>query len=461
MPITALKIYLVFLLTYAGMAAGRLPWLRVDRTGIALLGLIALLGTEALTLDEIGARIDMPTLMLLFALMLISAQFVTSGFCDAVFARLGTMPGSPLRILAMTVAISGGLAAFLANDILVFVATPILIDAVRQRGLDPRPYLIAFITASNAGSAATIIGAPTTILIGQLGGLRLPTYLAACGIPAMVALVIVFAVVGFIWRGKLALGSGGFQDTPLPPVPVRRHEPDQTRKGIVALGALLVLFCTGLPKDVFSLPIAALLLINRKFTSRTMIAAVDWPMLLLVACLFGVTGALGNTLFSASALIDGLQDMHLLPDSMVVLAPLTLVMSCTIGNMPFVILLLQLWQDMPAGALHGLALLSSLAGNFLLIGSLSNLIIAERAAESGVNLRFWEFARAGVPITLASLSFAVFWLYADRLHAVSSDERLRKPMTEIQIRDAAPEDVPAILQHDACARRIREAARTP
>jgi Na+/H+ antiporter NhaD/arsenite permease-like protein len=410
MPITALKIYVVFLLTYAGMAAGRLPWLRVDRTGIALLGLIALLGSQALTLDEIGARIDMPTLMLLFALMIISAQFVTSGFCDSVFARLGTMPGSPLRILAMTVAISGGLAAFLANDILVFVATPILIDAVRQRGLDPRPYLIAFIAASNAGSAATIIGAPQTIVIGQLGLLRLPTYLAACGIPALVALVIVFAVVALLWRGKLALGPGSFQDTPLPPVPVRRHEPDQTNKGLVALGALLVLFCTGLAKDVFSLSIAALLLINRKFTSRTMIAAVDWPMLLLVACLFGVTGALGNTLFSAW-LIDALQDAHMLPDSMIVLAPLTLIMSCTIGNMPFVILLLQLWQDMPTGALHGLALFSSLSGNLLLIGSLSNLIIAERAAERGVNLRFWEFARSGIPITLASLGFAVFWLW--------------------------------------------------
>src|SRR5271165_960444 len=102
---SAIKIYLVFLLTYSGMAAGRLPWLQVDRTGIALLGLIALLGSEALTLDEIGARIDMPTLMLLFALMIISAQFVTSGFCDAMFSRIGTATGSPRRILALTIAI--------------------------------------------------------------------------------------------------------------------------------------------------------------------------------------------------------------------------------------------------------------------------------------------------------------------------------------------------------------------
>jgi Na+/H+ antiporter NhaD/arsenite permease-like protein len=410
MPLTALKIYVVFLLTYAGVAAGRLPWLQVDRTGIALLGLIALLGSEALTLDELGARIDMPTLMLLFALMIISAQFVTSGFCDAVFQRLGTIEGSPLRILGLTVAVSGGLAAFLANDILVFAATPILIDALRRRNLDPRPYMIAFITASNAGSAATIIGAPQTIVIGQLGLLRLPTYLAACGIPAIVALGIVFGVVALLWRDKLVLASDGFQSPPPPPVPARPHERAQTNKGIAALVVLLALFCTGLPKDVFSLPIAALLLTNRKFASRTLIAAVDWPMLLLVACLFGVTGALGNTL-AASWLIDGLQDWHLLPDSLVVLAPLTLVMSCTIGNIPFVILLLQLWQDMPPGALHGLALFSSLSGNLLLIGSLSNLVIAERARERGVELRFWEFARAGIPITLASLGFAVLWLW--------------------------------------------------
>jgi Na+/H+ antiporter NhaD/arsenite permease-like protein len=410
MPSTAIKIYLVFLLTYAGMAAGRLPWLRVDRTGIALLGLIALLGSQALTLDEIGARIDMPTMMLLFALMIISAQFVASGFCDAAFARLGQARGSPLRILGLTIAVSGGLAAFLANDILVFVATPILIDAARQRGLDPRPYLIAFIAATNAGSAATIIGAPQTILIGQLGGLRLPTYLAACGVPALVALVIVFAVVGFLWRGRLVQAPGGFQDPSPPPVPLRRYETNQTRKGLIALAALLVLLCTGLPRDVFSLPIAALLVINRKFTSRTMIAAVDWPMLLLVTCLFGVTGALGNTL-GAAWLIDGLQDIHLLPDSLIVLAPLSLAMSCTIGNMPFVILLLQLWQDMPPGALHGLALFSSLSGNLLLIGSLSNVIIAERAQERGVTVRYWEFAKAGVPITLASMGFAVFWLW--------------------------------------------------
>jgi Na+/H+ antiporter NhaD/arsenite permease-like protein len=407
---TAAKIYVIFLLTYGGMAAGRLPWLRVDRTGIALLGLIALLATEALNLDEVGSRIDMPTLVLLFAIMIISAQFIASGFCDSVIERIGRAPGSPLRILGLTIAACGGLSAFLANDMLVYCMTPLLVDALRARGLDPRPYLIAMIAADNAGSAATIIGAPQTILIGQLGNLHLLTYLWACGVPAIVSLGIVFAVVAFLWRGKLELPSDGFAEPTPPPMPIRAHDRNQTNKGIAAVVCLLALFLTDLPRDVFALTIAAVLLLNRKFTSTAMIAAIDWPLLLLFACLFGVTGALGSTALPG-LLIDGLQSIHLLPDSLIVLAPLTLLMSNTLGNVPFAVLLLQVWLDPPPGALYGLALLSSLAGNLLLIGSLSNLIIVERAAERGVKLRSHEFARAGIPITLASMAVGIFWLY--------------------------------------------------
>jgi Na+/H+ antiporter NhaD/arsenite permease-like protein len=405
---TALCIYLVFLATYAGMAAGRLPWLLVDRTGIALLGLIVLLATQTLTLDEIGARIDMPTLLLLFALMLISAQFVSSGFCDAVFERIAHAPGGPIRMLALTVGLSGAMAAFLANDIFVFVAAPLVMDAALERRFDPRPYLIALIAAANAGSAATIIGAPQTIVIGELGGLRLPSYLLACGVPAIVALFIVFSVIVAVWHGRFETGDGG--DMPDDRPPHRPHDRAQTNKGIVALACLLALFCTDLPKDVFALAIAAIPLLNRTLTTRTIIAGVDWPLLLLVACLFAVTGALGSTPLPGLA-IDRLQAIGLLPDNLALLVPLTLLASCTIGNVPGTILFMQIWPTAPAGTLYGLALLSSLAGNLLLIASLSNIIIVERAAERGVSLSHRDFARVGIPATVLSICFAAAWLY--------------------------------------------------
>jgi Na+/H+ antiporter NhaD/arsenite permease-like protein len=73
-------------------------------------------------------------------------------------------------------------------------------------------------------------------------------------------------------------------------------------------------------------------------------------------------------------------------------------------------LFLQLWPSAPPGVLYALALLSSLAGNLLLTGSLTNVLIAERADRMGAGLTFAEHARAGVPISIVSIGFAVFWL---------------------------------------------------
>src|SRR5260221_5005855 len=113
-------IVLVFFLTYVGMAAGRLPWLQVDRTGIALLGVILLLATEAMTLDDVGANIDMPTLVLLFSLMIISAQFAAAGFYDKCARWITEAPGPPIVLLALTVSICGTLAPGSSTDIVVF-----------------------------------------------------------------------------------------------------------------------------------------------------------------------------------------------------------------------------------------------------------------------------------------------------------------------------------------------------
>jgi Na+/H+ antiporter NhaD/arsenite permease-like protein len=140
-----------------------------------------------------------------------------------------------------------------------------------------------------------------------------------------------------------------------------------------------------------------------------MIAAVDWPLLLLFACLFGIAGSLAKTGL-IWPLVDWLQGAGLMPDNLAVLTPLTLLMSNTIGNVPATILLVQIWPSPPQGALYGLALLSSLAGNLLLIGSVSNIIVAERAAAFGVDIGFAEYARVSVPATLLSIAFAVFWL---------------------------------------------------
>jgi Na+/H+ antiporter NhaD/arsenite permease-like protein len=404
----AFIIVLIFILVYLGMAAGRLPWLQVDRTGIALLGVIALLATETVTLDDLGATIETSTLVLLFALMIISAQFVSAGFLEMCANWVTSQRGGPAWLLAMTVAVCGGLSAVLANDILVFAMAPLLIAGARARSLDPRPFLIAFAAATNAGSAATLIGNPQNILIGQVGSLSFHTFLGAALMPAIIGLIAVFAVVWVLWHDRIS-GTVMAVTRDVPEVAFHPHDRNQTIKGAVAMVALLILFAFGLPREIGGLVIAALLLANRKFTSRTMIAAVDWPLLLLFVCLFAVTGALAETGLPFSA-ITKLQQVGLLPDNLAVLTPLTLLMSNIIGAVPSVILLLQVWPNPPQGALYALAVLSSLAGNLLLVGSLTNLIVVERGAAYGVRITFAEYARAGIPITVLSMGFAVFWL---------------------------------------------------
>jgi Na+/H+ antiporter NhaD/arsenite permease-like protein len=302
----------------------------------------------------------------------------------------------------------GALAALFVNDILLFTLVPLVIAAVRARGLDPRPFLIALAGAANVGSAATLIGSPQNILIGEIGSLDFGTFLLACAVPAMVGLVIVFATVWLTWHGRMAATVLAVTRD-VPDVPHHPHDRNQTIKGLIAMLALLALFTTSLPRAIGALVIAAILLANRKFTSRTMIAQVDWPLLLLFACLFGITGALANTGLTWN-LIDWLQGSGLMPDNLAVLTPLTLLMSNTIGNVPFTVLLVQIWPNPPQGALYGLALLSSLAGNLLLIGSVSNIILAERAAAYGVDIEFTEYAKVGVPVTLVSMAVAAAWL---------------------------------------------------
>ncbi len=411
-------VLLVLILTYAGMAAGRIAWLQVDRTGIALLAVIALLASGQMTLDDFGSDVDMPTIAFLFAMMIISAQFAQSGFVDLCARTITGTPRGFATLIGLTVAIAGALSAVLASDIIIIAIAPLLIAGAQARSLDPRPLVIALAAATNAGSAATLIGNPQNILIGSLGQLNFWRFSAICAVPALFALTVVYAVVWLQWHQRITLGAPAEPaEPPAVASPIfaaaRPFDRNQTIKGLVAVLALLVLFATPLPREIGALIIAALLLANRKITSRTMIAAVDWPLLLLVSCLFAITGALNQAGVTAR-LLAFLTDHRLLPDNLLLLTPFSLLASNAIGSVGASMLLLQLWPTAPPGALYALALLLSLAGNLILTGSLTNLLIAERAERMGVRLGFAEHARAGVPIAILSIGFAVFWLALTR-----------------------------------------------
>ena len=185
-----LFITILFALTYVGMALGRVPGSRVDRTGIAMIAAVVLVAAGAVPAGEIAAAIHFPTLLLLAGLMILSARVGAAGFYDAAAAWIARQAGRPLRLLALTVGVGGVLSALLINDIVVFAMTPLLCSGIAARKLDPRPFLLALAAASNAGSAATLIGNPQNIMIGQAGRLDFWAYSVAAVVPAVAGLVI-------------------------------------------------------------------------------------------------------------------------------------------------------------------------------------------------------------------------------------------------------------------------------
>ena len=173
--------------------------------------------------------------------------------------------------------------------------------------------------------------------------------------------------------------------------------------------ALLALFATPLPHTEGVLIVTGALLISGRLATRRLLGLVDWHLLVLFAGLFVVTAALTTTglpgLWLDRMATEG---WHL--TALEVMAPLVVIGSNSIGNVPLVVLLLGIVPDPSPETLYALALLSTLAGNLLLTGSLANIIAVERAAAVGLRIGLVEHARIGVPITILSLGPALLWL---------------------------------------------------
>jgi len=401
-----LAVLAVFAAVYLGMATGGVPGLRVDRAWIAGAGASLLILIGALSVESAALVVEIDAIVLLFGLMILSAQFDLAGFYGRCAEMVVEGRDSPARLLAKVVALGGFLSAVLVNDIVVFALTPVLVAGVRARGLDPRPFLLALAGAANAGSAATLIGNPQNILIGQAGGLDFFGFILVCGPPAVMACAVVWLVVWAMWRRRWTAPDG--PGDALIHVPFDRGA---MVKALAATAALLALFATPIPREAAALGVAVALMVSRRFTSRDLVARVDWNLLLLFAGLFVVTGAFSEAGWSAW-LGEWMQAQGFAPHRAMPLAVASLIGSNLIGNVPFVVVLLQLAPDMPADTLHALALLSTLAGNLLIVGSVVNLIVAESARHQGVRLGFMDFARVGVPVTVISMTLATLWLVA-------------------------------------------------
>jgi Na+/H+ antiporter NhaD/arsenite permease-like protein len=397
------QILTVFLLVYLGMVLGRIPGLALDRTGVALLGALVLIAIGHTSLPEAWAAVDVPTIALLFGLMVVSAQFRLGGFYSRLTRRLAAAEVTPETLLALLVAVVGGLSALLANDIVCLAMAPVLAEGCARRGLDPKPFLLALALAANVGSAATLIGNPQNMLIGQALQLSFAGYLLDAGVPALLGLGVVWWVVARLGRGSW------HRPTPVPEVPAPAFSGWQTGKGLTVLALLTLAFLFApWPREILALAAAALLLTSRRTSSRTVLGLVDWHLLVLFIGLFVVNHALAASGMLASAL------QYMAAAGLDVTGPaalfgVTIVLSNLVSNVPAAMLLLSAATHPLAGPI--LALASTLAGNLFIVGSIANIIVIDQAERLGISISWRDHARVGVPVTVLTLMIAAGWLW--------------------------------------------------
>lgn len=401
-------VLVIFGLVYLGMILGGLPFLQLDRTGIALLGAIAMIATEAVSVEQAARSIDLPTVLLLFSFMVVSAQMRLGGFYDWITVRLSALPVSPQMLLGMLIMVVALLSAVFSNDIVCLAVAPVLVDACMRRSLDPVPFLLGLACAANIGSAATLIGNPQNMLIGQTLHLPFAGYVAEAATPVLVGLMLTWAVIAFFVRGRWQL-TGGAAPEVRPEFETQALDRWQTAKGfVVALAILLSFLFTPWPREVVALTAAGVLLMSRRLHSSRMLGLVDWELLVLFMGLFVVNDALQRTGVPAQLVADSAaHGLHL--DHPASLFGAAFVLSNIVSNVPAVMLLLPVAHHPLAGPL--LALASTFAGNLFIVGSIANIIVVDAAARRGVVIDWGRHARIGVPVTIATMTVAALYLW--------------------------------------------------
>jgi Na+/H+ antiporter NhaD/arsenite permease-like protein len=391
---------ILFVLTYLGLALGRIPPLRLDRTGFAILGAVAFLATGAISVEEAKAAVDAPTLAVLFGMMLLSAQYRLSGLYTVIGERLSRVE-SPRRLLLGTILVTAALSAVLTNDVVCFALTPLLLGSLLAAGRPPLPYLLAIACASNIGSALTPIGNPQNILIAQSLGLPFLPFVLACAVPVVLSLAVLYllaartlAVPSSLPAAPVEIGSAA--------VPLDRW---QATKAVLLTAAVIALFLSPVPAPLTALGLVGIVLTSRRMHTRDVLSLVDWHLLALFIGLFIVVRGFeisGWTEAARDALAAAGADLSE-PE---VLVPGVALLGNLVGNVPAVMLMLPFVGREPVTG-FALALASTFAGNAVLVGSIANLIVAEQAERLGVRITFRDHLRLGLPVTLISLALAV------------------------------------------------------
>jgi Na+/H+ antiporter NhaD/arsenite permease-like protein len=402
--LTLIAAVIIFGATYAFVAVGKIPIYRIDRAGAALLGASLMVGTGVLSAEEAYYAIDFNTITLLLGMMIVVANLRICGFFRVVTDWIATHVRHPLALLVAVVLAAGVLSAFLVNDTICLVMTPLVLELVARVRRNPLPYLLAIATASNIGSVATITGNPQNIIIGSVSQIPYGAFAAALAPVAAIGLVIATLLIALIHRREF------FTRERLEKAAMPTHYHGRLMaKTLLVMAAMVVLFFLGQPPATVAIVGGAFLLLTRRVKPEKIYIEIDWPLLVMFVGLFIVVAGFEKMVLTPDV-TGAAGRLHL--DDATVLAGITALLSNVVSNVPAVLVLKPFVSNLPdpQHAWLVIAMSATLAGNFTLVGSVANLIVAQRAKARGVEIGFWAYFKIGAPLTLATIAIGLFML---------------------------------------------------
>ena len=398
---------IIFIITYIGIIFTRLPKVNIDRPSAAFTGAVAMIVFGIISFDNAIKAIDFNTITLLLGMMIIVSTLKFEGFFSLIASKTISYSHSRNKLLIIIVFITGIASAFLVNDAVVLLFTPIIISICRKTKLNPIPYLIAEILSSNIGSTMTITGNPQNMLIGISSNISYLDFLIKLLPISIIGMIIIVFIVKLFYRKHFNDKSILEFET------VYKYDFKKMRISVLIFLLVIIGFFFGkilsLSIPIIALIGASLILLFGKAKPSSVIKDVDWVLLLFFASLFILVSSIQSL-----GLLDSFINIELNENlsSIIGLHSLSLVMSQILSNVPYTVLMTPL-MDVLNNENLWLALASSatLAGNATIIGAMANLIVIESAEKENVKISFWEFFKIGIITTLITLILSIFLFY--------------------------------------------------
>lgn len=400
---------IIFAATYVLIAVQRLPFVHLNRPAASLLGAVAMVVFGVLTLPQAYAAIDFDVLVFLLGLMLVVGYLEVGGFFEWAAEWLLRRARSPDRLLLGVVVGGGLLSAFFVNDTICLMVTPVLLAALGPLRVRPTPYLIGLAMGANVGSVLSITGNPQNMLVGIWSGASFGGFLLRMLPVALGGLALTYGYLRWAFRADL---REPFREV-LATVPLTLDRP-LVAKGLAMFGVAVVAWLAGGSLPLVAITVGALMVAVAQRDPAYAIDRIEWALLLFFASLFVVMRGLEQT--GTVAWIDAhavtLAQGGSAWGGATAVSGVMLVLSNLISNVPAVLLWRNTVPTLPDPDLTWriVAMSSTFAGNLLLIGSMANLIVAERAEARGVRIGFVEYARVGIPVTLLTIVWGILVL---------------------------------------------------